>query len=484
MEFLHPDDVPLAVERLGRVMTHPGTVECVQYRSLCKDGSYRHVESTGRTVLPDSAAAGAVGIVRDVTARIEAEAALRQAKADAERAHAEAERANLAKSEFLSRMSHELRTPLNSILGFAQLLEGVGLEPDYQTGVGYILAGGRHLLRLIDEVLDIARIEAGEHAMSLEPVRVRDAVREAVDLVRPLAAARGIRVVEALDDGAGRYVRADRQRLAQVLLNLLSNAVKYNRAGGEVRVDAAVVGTAAGATAAGERLRIRVRDEGAGLTPAQQAQLFVPFARLGAERTGVEGTGLGLALSRRLAQAMDGELSLEESGPGGSVFGVELAAAADPLTHAPAAAAGAPADAAPHAPATLLCVEDNAANLTLVEAALRSRPGWRVVPAADGRRGLALAAEHAPDVVLLDLHLPDMHGAEVLRRLRADPRTAGAAVVVISADATPRAVETLTAAGADAFLAKPLDLRLFVRTVERLLRPGRGGPAGGAPAAA
>jgi PAS domain S-box-containing protein len=232
MEFLHPDDVPMAVERLGKVITNPGTVECVQYRSLCKDGSYRHVESTGRTVLPDSAAAGAVGIVRDITARIEAEAALRQARADAERAHAEAERANRAKSEFLSRMSHELRTPLNSILGFAQLLEGVALEPDYQTGVGYILAGGRHLLTLIDEVLDISRIEAGEHAMSLEPVRVLDAVREAVDLVRPLAAARGVHIVEAVGAHAAAYVRADRQRLTQVLLNLLSNAVKYNRPGG------------------------------------------------------------------------------------------------------------------------------------------------------------------------------------------------------------------------------------------------------------
>jgi PAS domain S-box-containing protein len=212
-EFLHPDDVAMAIDRLGEVMTHPGTVECVQYRSLCKDGSYPYVKSTGRTVLPDSAEAGAVGIVRDISARMEAEAALRQAKADAEQAHEQAERANRATSEFLSRMSHELRTPLNSILGFAQLLEDVELAPEYRTGVRHILNGGRHLLNLINEVLDIARIKADQQPMSLEPMRVQAVVREAVDMVRPLARARRVRIVEAAGDEADRFVRADRQRL-------------------------------------------------------------------------------------------------------------------------------------------------------------------------------------------------------------------------------------------------------------------------------
>jgi PAS domain S-box-containing protein len=471
MGFLHPDDVPMAVERMAKVMTHPGTIERVQYRSLCKDGSYRHVESTGRTVLPDSAAAGAVGIVRDVTARIEAEAALRRAKAEAERAHEEATRANRAKSEFLSRMSHELRTPLNSILGFAQVLEDVDLEPDYRMGVGYILSGGRHLLALIDEVLDIARIEADEQPLTFAPVRVADAVREAVDMVRPLAAPRAVRIVPPPDVGPGEHAWADRQRLTQVLLNLLSNAVKYNRPGGEVRIE-----VAAAAGGAGERrVHIGVHDQGPGIPPERQGDLFVPFARLGAEQTDVEGTGLGLALSQRLAQAMGGTLALERSGAEGSTFGVTLPAApADRVPGERTAAGDGRTARLPLPPATLLLVEDNPASRALLEVALCDCPEWRLVSAPDGRTGLALAAEETPDLVLLDLHLPDMHGTEVLRALRARPATADVPVVVTSADATQTSTEALHRAGADAYLTKPLDLEQLVHTVERLLRRGGG----------
>ena len=465
--YIHPDDAPHVGRELARLVAEPGAVGHAEYRFRHKDGSWRLLEAFARTLSRESADEGLVLNVRDVTERRRTEAALRRAKADAEQAREEADRANRAKSEFLSRMSHELRTPLNSILGFAQLLEDVELPADDRAGVRHILNGGRHLLGLINEVLDIARIEAGEQSLSLEPVRVQAAVREALDMVRPLAQARGVALTEAPTAAADRYVRADRQRLVQVLLNLLSNAVKYNREGGAVRIDAAVVSDAA----AGERVRVRVHDEGSGIAPDQRDQLFVPFARLGAERTGVEGTGLGLALSQRLAHAMGGALALEASGPGGSVFAVELPAAEDPLAGAPAlgAAAVRTADGA-GTPATLLYVEDNLANLTLVESVLlRSRPEWRVIPALQGRLGVALAREHAPDLVLLDLHLPDLHGAEVLAELRADARTAATPVVVVSADATPRTVEALAAAGADAFLTKPLDVRQFVQTVERLL---------------
>jgi CheY-like chemotaxis protein len=232
-----------------------------------------------------------------------------------------------------------------------------------------------------------------------------------------------------------------------------------------------------------------VSDEGAGIAPERQGGLFVPFARLGAEHTGVEGTGLGLALSQRLAQAMGGTLLLERSGPGGSVFAVDLPPAEDPLAGVSAIAAraardgGAPAGAGARGGATLLYIEDNLANLSLVETILLPRPEWRLIPALQGGLGLELAAEHAPDVVLLDLHLPDMHGGEVLRRLRADPRTARVPVVVISADATPRTVEALRAGGADAFLTKPLDVRAFLATVERALAGRAGAPAGGPGAA-
>jgi PAS domain S-box-containing protein len=479
-EAVHPDDVERVMETLRDSAATPGAVRRVAWRVRHKDGGLRTIEALARTLAPDSADAGIVINGRDVTEQRAAAEALRRATAEAEQARAEAERANQAKSEFLSRMSHELRTPLNSILGFAQVLEDLDLPPEYRGGVRHILNGGRHLLDLINEVLDIARIESGHQPLSIEPVRVDAVIREAVDMVRPLAAARGVWVGVVPHPADARYVRADRQRLTQVLLNLLSNAVKYNRPAGAVRI-----GVEPAPVDGGERLRVRVSDEGAGIAPAQQGELFVPFARLGAEHTGVEGTGLGLALSQRLAHAMGATLFLERSGAGGSVFAVDLAPAADPLAGAPAFAARAE-DAArgPRPAATLLYIEDNLANLSLVETILLPHPEWRLIPALQGGLGLELAAEHAPDVVLLDLHLPDMHGAEVLRRLRADPRTAGAAVVVISADATPRAVETLTAAGADAFLAKPLDLRLFVRTVERLLEPRGGGAAGGAPAVA
>ena len=315
-------------------------------------------------------------------------------------------------------------------------------------------------------MLDIARIEADAQPMSLEPVRVETVIREAIDMVRPLALARGVWVGEVPHPAAERYVRADRQRLTQVLLNLLSNAVKYNRPSGAVRIGYEPARDASGE----ERLRIRVTDEGTGIAAEQRDQLFVPFARLGAEHTGVEGTGLGLALSQRLARAMDGTLFLERTGADGSAFCVDLRPTASPLADVPALAARAErGTGAPHAAATLLYVEDNLANLSLVETILLPRPEWRLVPALQGRLGLELALEHAPDVVLLDLHLPDIPGRELLRLLRADARTAHTPVVVISADATPRTIETLLGEGADAFLTKPLDVRAFLATVERLL---------------
>jgi PAS domain S-box-containing protein len=469
-DLIHPDDVSALWAWLGRIAAEPGAVHGSRTRLRHKDGSWRTLEVLGRTVAPDSADEGIVANSRDVTAWLEAEDALRRAKADAERAYAEAERANRAKSEFLSRMSHELRTPLNSILGFAQVLQDVELPRSGRAGVRHIFNAGRHLLNLINEVLDIARIEAGQQPLVLEPVRVETAVREAVEMVRPLADAREVRVdVTALPTDR-QCVHADRQRLAQVMLNLLSNAVKYNRPAGVVRIT-----TAQREDADGERwLRIRVADEGEGIAPERREELFVPFARLGAEHGAVEGTGLGLTLSRRLAEAMGGVLLLEDSGPEGSTFAVELPLAADPRDDAPAAAARArastqPRDGSSRAEVSLLYVEDNPANVALVEAILERHPGWRLTAAARGREGVRRATECRPDVVLLDLHLPDLPGHEVLRELRTDPRTATIPVVVVTADATPHAREALLKAGADDFLTKPLDVLALLGTIERVL---------------
>jgi PAS domain S-box-containing protein len=457
VDLVHPDDVPHVMEVLRDIVEHPGEMRIVQYRIRRRDGSWRVFENAGKTISPTSAAEGVVANGRDVTERVRAEEALREATAAAEQA-------NRAKSEFLSRMSHELRTPMNSILGFAQVLEGESLPMRQERCVQHILRAGRHLLRLINEVLEISRIEAGAQNLSLEPVRIGAVIQEAVALARPMASQAGVDLRFSTAHET-EYVQADRQRLSQVLLNLLSNAIKYNRTGGRVRLSCLLT-----RVDGGPRLRVTVEDTGRGIDPARQAELFTPFARLGAENSEIEGTGLGLALSQRLTEAMGGNLGLERSGPDGSVFALDLRLTQSPLGRAEdSSAAPLRRSAVAHEAATLLYIEDNLANLTLVETILWERPKWRTIPALQGQIGVELAREHLPDLILLDLHLPDIRGEEVLRRLQEDPRTAGIPVVVISADATQTATERLLAAGAAAFLTKPLDVAEFLATVEGIL---------------
>ena len=455
LDRIHPEDVPACREILRWMVEHPGVTRGAEFRYRQKNGGWRVLESRGRTLLPDSAAAGVVINSRDVTGRKEAEVVL-------ERARQAAERANRAKSEFLSRMSHELRTPMNSILGFAQLLGRKELVPDQRRSVDHIMKAGEHLLNLINEILDISRIEANRHQLSLEPVRLSNVVCEGLMLIQPLAGQRAIRIDDCRVDPMY-YVHADRQRLAQVLLNLLSNAVKYNREGGEVTLEYEVTD---------ERVRLGVRDTGKGIPVDRMDQLFVPFERLGAEQTGVEGTGLGLALSKRLVEAMEGSLTVESVEGEGSVFWVELIRVSDP-TDAAGLRSGDVRAATPQpasgSTSTILYVEDNLANLALIETILVDRPGVTLIPALQGTIGLDLAIEHRPDLVLLDLHLPDVPGDEVLRRLREHPRTRHLPVVVISADATPRRSEGLMRDGASAYLTKPLNVDEFLGTIDRLL---------------
>lgn len=419
------------------------------------DGSTSHLL---RRIVPILDEAGGVerlvGFSVDITDRKAVENALEAAKE-------EAERANRAKSEFLSRMSHELRTPMNAILGFAQLLERKEVPPDQRKHLGYILKGGKHLLALINEVLDLSRIESGRLALSLEPVAVTEVIHEAIDLVRPLAndAGNEIQVEEAV--GPKVFALADRQRLSQVLINLLSNAIKYNRAGGQVRIRA---------ERADSSVIVRVSDHGRGIREERLDQLFTPFARLGAEQTETEGAGLGLALSRRLAEAMGGRLLLEQTGTEGSTFRLDLTSVSDPVAGArELRGAGGSGSGDSGSTGTILYIEDNLTNLSLVEAVLELKPGWKAISALKGEAGIQLAREKKPDLILLDLHLPDMPGNEVLDRLHADPSTADIPVVIISADATDGAHTLLRAAGARDYLTKPIDLERFLEVVERFL---------------
>ena len=392
--------------------------------------------------------------VRDITARKQVEEALQEATLAAEQA-------NQAKSEYLSRMSHELRTPLNAILGFAQVLEIEGLRDDQHESVDHILSGARHLLALINEVLDIAAIEAGRLSLSLEPVGVAELIAEAVSLIRPLADQQGIMLVDQPQTCDG-YILGDRQRLKQILLNLLSNAVKYNREGGSVQLACEQV--------ARERMQIKVTDTGTGVAPESVERLFVPFDRLGSERTSTEGTGLGLPLTKRLAEAMGGVLGVAGAVGQGSTFWIEL-----PLTHGPIErlqrAEEPPQQDRPERerpPLRVLYIEDNLSNLQLVEHVLGRRPGVELISAMQPQLGLELAGEHRPSLVLLDLDLPDMPGEEVLRRLRAGSTTADVPVVILSADARPGLITRMLEEGARAFMAKPLDVKELLALLDTI----------------
>lgn len=382
---------------------------------------------------------------------------LKDAEVQVHAARLEAERANQAKSEFLSRMSHELRTPLNVILGFAQVLQLDELTSAQNESVGHILQAGRHLLALIDDVLDISRIESGKMALSIEPVAVGEAIEEVIRLMRPLAQDKEVLLAYPGPE-CQCHVLADRQRLKQVLLNLLTNGIKYNVPGGSLTVTC---------RDDGKRITIAVADTGIGFPEDAIDRLFAPFDRLGREATDVEGTGLGLSLCKGLVEAMGGTIEARPNPGGGSIFILKLNRADAPP---PAAASGAlPLTPTRTSRGVVLYIEDNVANFRLIEQVLSRRPGISVIPAMQGGLGLQLAHDHLPDLILLDLHLPDIGGDEVLARLLRDPVTASIPVVVASADATQRQIERLVRMGARAYLTKPIDVRKLLELVDEVL---------------
>jgi PAS domain S-box-containing protein len=392
----------------------------------------------------------------------------------------EAERASRAKSQFLSSMSHELRTPMNAILGFGQLLESDPAHALPQRQAGYvseILRGGRHLLTLINEVLDLARIEAGRMAVSLEPVQVRELVEDCMALVQPLAQEHeitlGLVTPEGHPDARGchAHVLADRTRLKQVLLNLLSNAIKYNRRGGRVDLSCSPMPAADGQA---ESLRIEVRDTGHGLSPADMERLFQAFERLGADRTAIEGAGIGLALSRRLADLMRGQIGVSSTEGVGSMFWISLERVAFEAAPVPVPV---PEDALLRR--RLLYIEDNPVNAVVMEAMLARLPEVRLSVATHPMDGLAAARRERPDLILLDIQLPDMDGYEVLRRLRADEATRDIPVIAVSANALSCDLDRGHGAGFANYLTKPVDMAQLLGAVSASLSvPRRTGDDG------
>jgi PAS domain S-box-containing protein len=456
-DSVHPDDRAVSEDHSRPLLAGSSGYCSYEVRYLTKDGKSRWVEVHARAT-HDSAGrlVGTAGVIRDVTDRRRSEEALRAAREAAEAA-------SRAKSEFLSRMSHELRTPLNAILGFGQMVELEATTPGLRESSDHILKAGRHLLVLINEVLDITGIESGRLHLSAEPVKVSDVVDEALGIIAPLAAARSIDILRD-DQGLDEiFVHADRQRLKQVLLNLVANAVKYNPEGGSARIGCEVTGP--------DRVRIIVSDTGVGIQASKVPRLFTAFDRLGAEQTAVEGTGLGLALSKRLAEAMNGDIGLTSEEGVGSTFWVEL-----PRAESQMSALNVQDNEVPELVAersgrkyTILYVEDNLSNLALVQRIFARRGDIDLIPSMQGGLALELARLHRPDLVLLDLHLPDISGEEVLRQLRSAPDCREIPVVVLSADATPGQIDRLLSAGVHAYVTKPLDVKPFIEILDGVL---------------
>jgi signal transduction histidine kinase/CheY-like chemotaxis protein len=463
-----PEDWP-AIDRARREALRSGEFE-VTYRIRRGDGQVRWLSGRGRTRYgADGAPLSIVGVTWDITEARAADAALR--------AKETAEQASRAKSDFLSRMSHELRTPLNAIVGFTQLLEldqGDPLSITQRERVGLIRSSGWHLLNLINDVLDLARIESGRSAVAMEVVAWRPVLDEAVAMVQPEAGARGI-VLETRSEGdVPDTVWADPVRLRQVLLNLLSNAVKYNRDRGSVQVGVRVDGNA---------VSFAVRDTGRGMSPGQLSRLFQPFNRLGVDSTVPAGTGIGLAISQRLMQQMEGAIEVDSTLGVGSEFRVRVRAARmeKPQAAAAPAAGATPLSVREDVAGTLLYIEDNPANAALVEQFLHFRPRIKLYQAADGATGLVMAAVCQPDLALIDIRLPDMMGDEVLRQLRQQPETRDVPSVAVSANAMPHDIEAALAAGFVDYWTKPLDVTHFLRGIDRLLARADAPPAAGTP---
>lgn len=460
LSVVHPDDQQ-KIDDATFGCINRGEDYHVEYRVIWPDSTMHWLMESGDVVRDKNGKPlRMLGVVQDVTHRKELEAAQAYVQGELVRAKEEAERANRTKSEFLSSMSHELRTPMNAILGFSQLLEMDEQEPlsdSQRDSIREIHKAGHHLLELINEVLDLARIEAGRINLSIQAVSLENVLIECRNLILPLAESRAIHVEINPGQCQDKMVEADYTRTKQVLLNLISNAVKYNSNSGVVMITTE--------QCKNNRIRISVTDSGPGLTEEQQKQLFQPFGRLGAENRHVEGTGIGLVITKRLVELMDGSIGMESESGKGCTFWIELKQAVDEVTRQDKiemlnVSASESVDTSRY---SLLYVEDNPANLKLVENVMARRPNIRMFSAPQAEIGIELARAHKPDVILMDINLPGMDGYEALAWLRSNEDTRHIPVVALSANAMPQDIEQGLAAGFSHYLTKPINIgKLFV----------------------
>jgi PAS domain S-box-containing protein len=441
-----------------------GKVTNYELTALARDGKETVVSYNATTFYDrDRNLKGVFAAARDVTDRKQFEHTLQLNNVELESAKAAAEKANLAKSEFLSSMSHELRTPLNGVLGFAQLMESEtpAPSPSQQRSIQQILKGGWYLLRLINEILDLAMIESGKVTISSEPMSLAELLQDCRVLIGPQATKREIELIfPQFEDPY--YIHADLTRVKQVMINLLSNAIKYNRTGGSVTVRC---------TLHEKRVRVHVKDTGAGLAPEQIAQLFQPFNRLGQEDSTEEGTGIGLVVTKQLVELMGGLIGVDSSRGVGTEFWVDFPASNGPELGVPTEVAVARIQAVAALPAssaqrTLLYVEDNPANLALVEQLIERRSDLKLLTAINGHLGIVLARACQPDVILMDINLPGLSGFGCLKLLQNDPTTAHIPVLALSANAVPRDIEKGMEAGFFRYLTKPIKVVEFMDALD------------------
>lgn len=456
MNYVHPDDVQDTLEAMNTLSELKPVLKFIN-RYKTRQGEYKFIEwhsvPVGQFIY--SAA-------RDITDRIHYEEELRSARS-------EAEVSNRSKSDFLSKMSHELRTPMNSILGFAQLLEMSPLSTAQQRGVGHILNSGKHLLDLINEILDISKIEAGKIAIFMESVNIADIVHEVIDLLQPFATDRKVTIMNQLATGSDSIaVWADKQRFKQILINLVNNAIKYNHEGGTVWINAERIRPE---NASEEQLKITVRDNGIGIAQSDMERIFMPFERVVTPHRPTEGTGLGLAVAKQLIYLMHGSIGVDSELNTGSTFWIQLAMStntSEGVTRQEHAILVEKNDTT--AKGRILYVEDTSSNIELLAQIIENcLPNIQLYTSPNGKQAVTLAEQIKPNLILLDLHLPDLHGSEVLKNLLANPAVSDIPVIIVSADAMPNQIEEMYRLGIKKYLTKPIDVAELLNEINKYI---------------